>query len=429
MVKQGLFAVAMLVFVSNCQASGQDSRQLGNFQKVKGKHLELLTDLPLDADLEELPVIFDAAIPLWQEIFGVSDTEVQEWVCQGHVMLDRGRFELAGLIPQHLPVFPYGFQYGNQIWVSEQQSAYYRRHLVLHEGTHWFMNRKYGDNAPPWLMEGIAEWLGTHSWDKETRTLKLGVVPARKSDVPYWGRIKIIREALDAGTAPALESIMRYGNSAHQEVEAYAWSWAAVLFFREHPRTRKTFEKLLEMPLRPDPSVTSWFYRQLQSEWPLVRTEWQAMLTELDYGYTPNSGMLQITPENILGFPQKSEFELESSRSWQPTGFLVKSGERIRIVAKGSMTLDDSPRPWLSYADGVTLEYHEGHPVGRLMAVVAGPQEGAAKYSVRTPLLAAGSDTTITAPAAGELHFRVNEKASELSNNRGKLSITIERLE
>lgn len=424
-----VFLGALFVTSIEIAQAAQESEASGGFNKLSGSHLELITDLPLTNDLKELPKVFDAAIPLWKEIFDVSDNQVKDWVCQGHIMLDRARFEQAGMIPLHLPNFPYGFQYGNQIWVSEQQSAYYRRHLLLHEGTHWFMNRKYGNNAPPWLMEGIAEWLGTHSWNSVTGELQLGVVPNSKSEVPYWGRMKIIREALDEGTAPSIETIMRYGNSAHREVEAYAWSWAAVLFFREHPRSRATFQRLLEMPLRPDNSVTSWFYRQLQNEWPEIRAEWNALLTDLDYGYTATPGMLMISPKDVRSFPQRSEFILDPSRSWQASGFLVKPGEKIRVQAQGSVILSRTPRPWQSYADGVTLEYHRGQPLGRLTMIIAEPTTDPTQTSQRLEPIALGSDLEITAQNAGELHFRLNEPAKNLADNEGELRLVITRIQ
>lgn len=423
-------ALGLLVcwFTSLRRVHGQENEQLGAFNKLTGKHLELITDLPLSAELKELPRVFDTAIPLWQEIFGVSDSEVSQWVCQGHIMLDRSRFDQAGLIPPHLPSFPFGFQYGNGIWVSEQQSAYYRRHLLLHEGTHWFMNRKYGNNAPPWLMEGIAEWLGTHDWDSSTGQLQLGIIPRSKVDVPYWGRMKIIREALEQGTAPSIETIMRYGNTAHREVEAYAWSWAAVLFFKEHPRSRDVFKRLLEMPLRPDSSVTSWFYRQLQDDWPKIRFEWNAMLTELDYGYTTSSGMLVISPDDAQGFPPKSELQLDANRSWQASGFAVREGEKVRIQAQGNVVLAQRPRPWLSYAEGVTLEYYRGRPLGQLIVMVADPASTSAASSQRIQSFPLARDVEMTFSNAGELHFRLNESARDLADNEGQLRLTIERI-
>ncbi len=207
------------------------------FQRIEGKYIDVITDLPIDDEIRSLPVVFDAAMPLWCEEFDMRIEEVKDWHVEAFIMLRRDEFKRAGFIPKILPEFPYGFQYQNQVWVMEQPSAYYRRHLLLHEGTHWFMNRKYSQHGPPWLMEGTAEWLATHRWDGQTLTL--GIIPKTKNEVEYWGRISLIQQQLSDGVAPSLEEILRYSDTAHQNVEAYAWSWAAVIFLKNHPDTAK----------------------------------------------------------------------------------------------------------------------------------------------------------------------------------------------
>ncbi len=135
-------------------------------RKLTGKHLTLYTDLPADTGpaVDELPRVFDAAVPLWCEYFGVDPAKPAEWKIVGSLMKDKERFLGAGLYSENLPPFPHGFSQGSQVWLYDQPSDYYRRHLLLHEGTHAFMNRWLGGAGPPWYMEGMAELLGTHQW-------------------------------------------------------------------------------------------------------------------------------------------------------------------------------------------------------------------------------------------------------------------------
>ncbi len=126
-----------------------------------------------------------------------------------------------------------GYQAANRLFIVEQPSAYYRRHLLLHEGVHWFMASLNGGGGPAWYMEGMAEWISTHRWIDQR--LQITAIPSRSDEVPYWGRVKRIQEDLRAGKAPSIESIMRVSSSAHKESEGYSWSWAAVLFFQNHP--------------------------------------------------------------------------------------------------------------------------------------------------------------------------------------------------
>ena len=94
------------------------------------------------------------------------------------------------------------------LWLYEQPSDYYRRHLLLHEGTHGFMNTVLGGCGPLWYMEGIAEYLATHRW-KDGR-LTLGYMPRSRDEVPQWGRIRLIQDAVAEGRAPALKKVIEF---------------------------------------------------------------------------------------------------------------------------------------------------------------------------------------------------------------------------
>ena len=117
-------------------------------RKIVGKHVTLFTDLPA-GEVDELPKVFDAAVPLWCEYFGIKLGDVAAWKTAGFVMRDKERFVGTGLYLDSLPPFPNGYSTGAQLWIYDQPSAYYRRHLLLHEGTHLFMYRWLGGAGPP----------------------------------------------------------------------------------------------------------------------------------------------------------------------------------------------------------------------------------------------------------------------------------------
>ncbi len=63
-------------------------------------------------------------------------------------------------------------------YVKRQPSAWYTRTLLLHEAAHQFHYLARTGNGLPganWYVEGIAEHLGSHTWDGET--LRVGVLP------------------------------------------------------------------------------------------------------------------------------------------------------------------------------------------------------------------------------------------------------------
>ena len=105
----------------------------------------------------------------------------------GYVMKSRERFEQAGLVSSKLPPFKSGYSSGDELWLYDQTSDYYRRHLLLHEGTHCFVNDFFGGSGPPWYAEGLAELCGTHRL--EDGKLTLGYMPKSRREAPGWGRI------------------------------------------------------------------------------------------------------------------------------------------------------------------------------------------------------------------------------------------------
>ncbi|HVW39003.1 MAG TPA: hypothetical protein VHB99_16930, partial [Pirellulales bacterium] len=105
-------------------------------RKLASEQLTLYTDLPLDAEIKSLPEQFDQAYPQWRKYFGLADQQAKPWRVVGRLMKDEAKFRAAGLLPDELPQFQFGYTRGDEIWWREQPSAYYRRHLMLHEGTH-----------------------------------------------------------------------------------------------------------------------------------------------------------------------------------------------------------------------------------------------------------------------------------------------------
>jgi hypothetical protein len=396
------------------------------FKRIPGKFVDVITDMEVDEHLKELPQIFDAAIPIWCEYFKVSEREVSDWHVEAFVMGAKERFRNAGLIPTTVPDFRYGFQFGNQIWVVEQPSDYYRRHLLLHEGTHWFMNRKYGDHGPPWLMEGIAEWMGTHHWDG--KKLTMGIIPKTREEVPYWGRIALVQEQLAEGIAPTLETILQYDSRAHQDVDAYAWSWTAIVFLLNHPSTKDDMKALFKLKeMKSDQTLSKMLLKRMKPAMPLIRQEWNAMVTELEYGYDPSRGMMKFTREAKWIEKAPAKINVVANQSWQSSGIRVNEGDILVIDATGEFAVGKTSKPWKCFATGVTLEYYRGEPLGKLMLALADGINNDQTHTQPIEAIPVGDHLEITAPRAGELHFRINESNGGLADNAGQLTVSIRK--
>jgi hypothetical protein len=391
-------------------------------RRLAGQHLILYTDLPAAADVDELPRVFDAAVPLWCSYFAIEPSQLANWKIIASVMKDKERFAAAGLLPERLPDFQFGFNVGSQIWVYEQPSAYYRRHLLLHEGTHAVMLHWLDGAGPPWYMEGMAELLGTHRW--EGGKLTLGIMPARKEDVPYWGRIKIIKDEVAAGQVLSLIDIMRYDAHAHLQVEAYAWCWAAAAFFDQHPLTQSAFRKLKTETRDRTLEFSKRFYDRVKDHWPAIVEDWQIFVFDCDYGYDIPRAVVQHKPAAELP-PGGASIKLATDRGWQSTGIRLEAGKQYKISAAGQYLLKTSPKPWPCDASGVTIHYAGGRPLGMLMAALA-DLDG--EPPAITPLVTPqpiGLASEIEPTTTGTLYLKINEPAGGLADNSGTLHVTI----
>jgi hypothetical protein len=391
-------------------------------RKLEGKHIDIYTDLPEAAEVDELPQVFDAAVPLWCEYFEVDPPKLADWKLIGAVMQQRETFQRAGLYVESLPDFPTGYSVGSQLWLFEQPSPYYRRHLLLHEGTHAFMLRWLGGAGPPWYMEGMAELLGTHRWSGGQLTL--GIVPRTKDEVPYWGRIKMIKDAYAAGEAMSLVDIMHYSPQAHVRVEAYAWCWAATTFLDQHPLTSSAFRELKRETRDRTLEFSQQFAERLREHWPVVNEDWQLLVADCDYGYdVPRAVVVRkVAVELPAG---GGSVTLATDRGWQSTGYRLQAGNAYRITASGRYDVVGGPKQWPCEAGGVTIRYVGGRPLGMLLAAVS-DLEG--EQPTVTPLAssqAIGAASELTPTATGTLYLKINEHPSGLADNSGTLSIAI----
>jgi hypothetical protein len=384
-------------------------------RKVTGTRLILYTDLPVDRAIEELPRLFEQAVPLWCDYFHIEQPKLAQWQVRGCLMKEKQRFIAAGLLPTELPEFTNGYTHNNEIWWSEQNTHYYRRHLMLHEGTHSFMYATFGTCGPPWYMEGLAELLGTHRL--ADGKLTLGWFPATRDDVPNWGRIKIIRDAVRSDSALTIDEILAYNSDAYLENGAYGWSWALAAFLDGHPRYRERFRSLPGKPSGDD------FIRTLfADDWREMNIEWQVFIHEIDYGYDLPRNAIKFRLAEPLGRSAKTVGVVADS-GWQSSGIRLNPGEEYAITAVGRYQVADRPKIWWSEPGGVTIRYHDGRPLGQLLAMVV-PDEAADGPAWPTATTI-GSTAKLTVTEPSTLYFKINDSPAELADNAGSLEVTI----
>ncbi len=395
-------------------------RQAG-IRSLAGAHLTLYTDLPPVGAVDELPRVFDQAVGQWCRYFQIPPERVARWRLTGYLMDDRERFRQAGLLPDDLPKFLPGLHKGHQLWLDNQPSDYYRRHLLLHEGTHGFMHWALGGVGPPWYAEGVAELLATHRWCDGQ--LKLGHFPATKEEVPHWGRIKIVQDELAARRGMTLGQVMSYDAEAYVRVEPYGWCWAAAALLDGHPSYQTRFRALASHVRMSGTELTSRCQHELGGDQRELDEQWQLFLTNMEYGYDFAREAVSYAPG--LELPtQGAELAIAADRGWQSTGFRLRAGVPYHITASGRYQIAVQREIWWCEPGGVTIRYYRGRPLGMLVGQVRPdlPGPGLSPLTEPEPI---GLSHTMKPDHDGTLYLRINDSPAEWSDNRGELRVSI----
>ncbi len=440
-----LLATAALGPVAVAEAAGREAAQVAvppleaqarraGLRILAGRHLVLATDRPerTGDGVEELPAVFDDAVAAWCRHYGLEPAAVADWRCFGCLVVDRERFRAAGLVPDWLPPFKNGFCDRNRFWLFDQPNPAYRRHLLLHEGVHAFTLTLRDLATPAWYSEGIAEYLATHRLDADQAvglTFVPTPIPDRPADVEQLGRIEMLRELRAEGRAPSLAQVLAVAPAEHGSIADYAASWAAVALLANHPSWKDGFVALERGPLGPD------FNDRLAGlpGWDASRAgrDFDAFTAEVDYGWDFSRQAIDWSAGELLGGPRR--FSVAADRGWQNAGVTLAAGRRYAFAARGragvgSVAGAAGDEVLLeSEAEGITLEWYRGRPLGRLLIGQwqAAPADGGRP---RFEILAEGAAGEFTAVATGPLSMRLNAPPGRLATHHGGLSVTIEPL-
>ncbi|REK12030.1 MAG: hypothetical protein DWQ37_13530 [Planctomycetota bacterium] len=392
-------------------------------RELRSRHLTLTTDLPADDEVESLPEHFEQALEQWCAYFGVEPARLDDWHLRGCLMHSVDRFRAAGLLPAELPEFTTGYSWQQRFWLCDQTSEYYRRHLLLHEGVHCFMQTILGGLGTPWYAEGIAELLATHRLDGDRLTVN--VFPGSRDEVPQWGRIEVVQQAFAGRRAMTLARVFalgRDGRPLHSQLDPYGWCWAAAAFLEHHPRYRERFRALHSQVDRGDFEVL--LEKLFADDRAQLAEDWQIFVANIDYGYDFERMEIDFVAGEPLPDGGRS-VEVAADRGWQSTGVALQPGRTYRLAASGRYTVAREAEPWISEPAGVTIEYHDGRPLGMLLAAVRADDPSTQAPSGLIQPLAIGLERTFRVERAGTLYLRINDSPGRLSDNEGVARVEI----
>lgn len=393
-------------------------------RSFRGRHIVIRTDARDRSDVESFAEVFDQAVPQWAEFFGVDPLRLADWQLEAMIIVDRPRFERVGLFPADLPQFLAGYQRGQQIWVYLQPGDYYTRHLLLHEGTHAVMNEFLGGLAAPWYAEGMAELIGLNQWGDGKLTI--GHRVTHRDEVPYWGRVTLLRKAVDHGELKTLDDVFAIPGSAFRQVESYAWSWAACEFLSHNSMSAKNFADLVHHCADDPDTFNRRFASSIAEYRDTLEFEWRQFLLEIDYGYDVERAELELAGGE-RDRPQ-DEIQVNADRGWQATHVGVEKGKPITLSTSGEFQIAFDTEPWLCRANGVTIEYYRGLPLGRLIAAIMPSPLGAgdeSAYPHELAVIDVGERATIVPEFNGQLYLRINESPAHWRDNKGSIRVQV----
>jgi hypothetical protein len=395
--------------------------QAAGIRKLVGQRLTLYTDLPSSPAVDELPAVFDQAFPQWCAYFAVDEKDHADWRMTGRLMKDKLRFVAAGLLPDDLPPFLNGYCRHRDLWLYDKTSDYYRRHLLLHEGTHGFMFTVLRGCGPPWYSEGMAEMLATHRWNNGR--LQLNCFPAKPADTPKLERIEIVENDLARHRGRSLAEVLAYDAQAHLKNEAYAWSWAAVAFLDNHPRYRERFHEMWR--LTGDPNFNKQLAKRFAPDGAELVEEFQVFASDLAYGYDFNRTAIDFsTGKPMAG--RRPKVTVAADRGWQNSGVKLDAGKTYRLTATGRYQVAKRAHVLYSEPGGVSIRYFHGKPLGVLLGAVR-PDGPATGDSPLASPLTIGLGATVRPEKTGTLYFRANISPGELDGASGSLTVEIIR--
>lgn len=403
--------------------------EAAGLQWSESQHLILIHEPSLAEELSDWGEVFDQAVEQWVDFFQASPGRFADWQVTCFHVLDRAKFDKAGLYPpaSELPgdeLPPGGWAYGNQVWLNQHPGTYYNRHQLLHEGTHCFCYYNYGTLGPPWLAEGLAEYLALHRW--QDGQLEMAARVSNKEEIEYWGRVKLVQDAWFDGQPLALDQVLALKPADFPATESYAWSWVAVSLFANHPQLKHEFHQVLQD--LPRQNVASW-NQQLLRAVPLdaeqLEVQWQVDVSEMQYGFDFEKTAIQWTNVDA-NLSQPWKMNVPADGAWHQSPFELSAGV-WKMTVTGQFRITDEGQPVISGPDGISLAYAQGARLGMVQCAVPGENGLLKRSSSLTRPMNAGSEFELTIAQPRQVFFRVNDDPSQLGDNQGQVTVELKK--
>jgi hypothetical protein len=344
----------------------------------------------------------------------------------GYIMADTGRFRAAKLFGDDSQILLEGVFRDQYFWMKDQRDDYWRRHLMIHEGTHCFMSAFPNPaNQFRWYMEGMAELFRAHQTDAGGKT-RFRIFPTDNESFGGLGWLRLIDEDLRAAGPLTVEQVVEQTPADFEKYNAYAWSWALCAFLDGHPRYRDRFRRLGFLVTGRDAPKFE-LAQAYREDWRDLCEDWLVFAGNVCYGYDIERTVIDLRPgKPLTGGADRVKFDIAADRGWQTSGVLLEKERTYKLSATGRCIVAGDPKPWESEPQGISFRYHAGRPVGMLVAVIRSAElRDEQPHTTMLQVLPAGRECLLTPKLTGTLYFRVNDFWNELTDNTGSYQVTI----
>ncbi len=392
---------------------------------LESERLILLTDRDPES-VREIPSLADALYDVLEQQCGKLRPAPSgaSFRAVGCLMADTERFQDAGLVPNTVLDMRHGEQTGYRFWARDQKTAYYRRHLVLHEFVHAYMTIDTAQDDVPsrWFMEGAAEFFATHFASADPP--EFGVIPTSFEGFEDWGRISAIRrrrndrptEEIGFQGFPSLDDVFNENTGQGGEDGKYSWWWALSWMLSEHPEYSASWNKLCHC--RGAVEFQQEMSELMDTQGTRLRTDWLLFVESLSESFDHERSFPIHRPVATAG---RTEISLLADRGWQDTGRELMPGELVSLSCSGQCVLNETTGPWIAEPNGITLEYNQGCPIGEVVAVLVTGSGNAVSRRIKI-----GLSGHITATQPSRLWLQINDDAGQRSNNSGAYVVSIQ---
>ena len=414
----------LLIAIASVGEKACPAQAPAGMQTVHGKHIVLKADSGSRKSLTDLVESYDAAVPQWERFWKLPPGALDRWRVDAFVMSDPARYRDSGDLPAGLN-FPFGYAMPGNIWVMRQQSDYYTRHLLLHEGVHALAIDQFDGTGPSWFAEGLAEMLGVHRGSGSQ--VEVNVVPESRQAVPFWGRFKLLSQRRAENRIPTLDAVMAYPLELNSDVESYGWSWVAIMLLAEYPEYLPMILAAAKNGSDRSVGFTQALKQPLTAQWPIVQARWRLLTHTIDYGFEWSRERIALSMQDKLWQGKTIQTPIAADRGWQSAGVRFAPGMRVKISAEGQCTINDQPKPWISEPPGVTIHYANGRPLGQLLVCVLPNTTHEQQQLKPLRIETVETETEIVVDEHCWLLFRINDDLGDMGNNQGGYLVKIQR--